>query len=313
MSLVFVGIDVSKDFLDVFIRPIGLSLRCPNTSDGFKELFHFIAPHNPSIVAMESTGALERPIAYYLSSLKIKAAIVNPRQVNSFAKSTGRLAKTDQIDAEIIAHFAEVVSPKITEMPNEDAQWFEALVARRTQICEMITAENNRKLSAHSKMKDKIQAHINYLKKELKDSDRDLDSQIEKSPIWLENKDLLNTVKGVGKVTVMTMVALLPELGKLDNKKIAALVGVAPFNKDSGKSRGKMMIYGGRMEVRNVLYMATLSAKKWNPVIKEMYERLVGRGKIKKVALVGCMRKLLVILNAMLRDRQPFRAPELAA
>jgi transposase len=172
----------------------------------------------------------------------------------------------------------------------------------------MIVAENNRKISAHKKIKDKIQKHIDYLEQELINTDNDIDAQIENNPIWLAHKELLETVDGVGRVTSTVLIALLPELGKTGNKEIAALVGVAPFNKDSGKMRGKKEIYGGRMEVRNILYMATLVAKKHNPIIKEMYERLIGKGKIKKVALVACMRKLLVILNAMLRERAPFRA-----
>ena len=313
MSSLFVGIDVSKDFLDVFVRPLGYSWRCPNSDESFKELSQKLLALSPSLIVLEATGGLERPVVYFMSALKLPVTVVNPRQVCQFARATGKLAKTDILDAQAIAHFGEAVQPKIKPLPDEKAQLLEATVTRRTQLIGMITAETNRKSTAHLSLKSDIGKHVDWLKQELKKTDKDLDNQIEGSPIWAVNENLLDSVPGVGRVTIVTLLAGLPELGKVTGKEISALVGVAPFNKDSGKSRGIRIIWGGRAEVRNVLYMATLVATQWNPVIKEIYEKLLKAGKVKKVALVGCMRRLLVIFNAMMRDQLPFRAAQLVS
>ena len=265
------------------------------------------------MIVLEATGGLERPVVYFMSALKLPVTVVNPRQVCQFARATGKLAKTDDLDAQAIAHFGEAVQPKVKPLPDEQAQLLEALVARRTQLLAMLTAETNRKTTAHRSLKSDIEKHIIWLKQEIKNSDKDLDKQIESSPIWVVNEELLESVKGVGRVTIVTLLSGLPELGKVTGKEISALVGVAPFNKDSGKSRGARVIWGGRADVRNVLYMAALVAKRWNPLIKEIYEKMLKAGKAKKVALVACMRRLLVILNAILRDQTPFRMPQLVA
>jgi transposase len=234
----------------------------------------------------------------------LAVSVVNPRQARDFARATGRLAKTDKIDAQSLAHFAETVRPAPRPILKEEARALGEILARRRQLVGMLTAENNRLLTATTKrVKKRIEAHLRWLEKELARADRDLQEVIEESPVWRENEELLRGVPGVGPVLARTLLAELPELGQLKNKQLAALVGVAPLNRDSGMLRGKRAIWGGRSGVRAALYMGALVATRCNPTIKEFYERLLAAGKPKKVALVACMRKLLVILNAMLRNR----------
>ena len=304
----FVGIDVSKAYLDVAFRPSGERLRVSNSESGIAELVARLSTMRPTLVVLEATGGYQAAVVASLAIAKVPTAVVNPRQVRDFAKATGRLAKTDTIDAEVLAHFAEVIRPEPRPFVDEQTLALEALVTRRRQVIEMITAEKNRLAQSHKSLRSTLKAHINFLQRELQDTNRELDGMLRKTPMWREHEDLLRTAKGVGRMTIATLFADLPELGTLDNKRIAALVGVAPFNRDSGTHRGKRMIWGGRASVRAALYMAALVASRHNPVIRAFYERLCAAGKPKKVALVACMRKLLTILNAMIRTKSPWRA-----
>ena len=304
----FVGIDVSKAYLDVAFRPSGERLRVSNSESGIAELVARLSTMRPTLVVLEATGGYQAAVVASLAIAKVATAVVNPRQVRDFAKATGRLAKTDTIDAEVLAHFAEVIRPEPRPFVDEQTLALEALVTRRRQVIEMITAEKNRLAQSHKSLRSTLKAHINFLQRELQDTNRELDGMLRKTPMWREHEDLLRTAKGVGRMTIATLFADLPELGTLDNKRIAALVGVAPFNRDSGTHRGKRMIWGGRASVRAALYMAALVASRHNPVIRAFYERLCAAGKPKKVALVACMRKLLTILNAMIRTKSPWRS-----
>jgi transposase len=262
---------------------------------------------NPTLVVLEATGGIEMPVAATLAVAGIPIAVVNPRQVRDFARATGRLAKTDSIDAKVLALFAAAVRPQVRPLPDANEQELGDILSRRRQLVEMITAEKNRLRSARSKaVRTHIQAHITWLETELANIDSDLKRIIRESPVWREKDDLLKSVPGVGPVLSTTLLADLPELGTLNRRQIASLVGVAPFNRDSGKLRGKRMIWGGRAAVRTVLYMSTLVATRRNPVIRVFYQRLCAAGKAKKVALTACMRKLLTILNAMLKHGTPW-------
>ena len=306
-----VGIDVSKVQFDVFVRPAGHSARFGNSEQGIAELIAFLKRVPAELVVVEATGGYEFEAVVAMSHAGIPVAAVNPRQVRDFAKGVGRLAKTDAIDAAVIAHFGEVVRPTPKPLPDEAAQALTALLTRRQQLTEMLTAEKLRLAQVHRSMRKSLEKHIAYLKAELKDTDRELKDLIRKSPVWREKDDLLQSVPGVGPVTSAILVARLPELGLLDRKKIASLVGVAPMNRDSGTMRGQRVICGGRADVRAPLYMATLVAVKHNALLKAFYERLVAAGKPKKLALTACMRKLLTILNAMAKAGTPWN-PALA-
>ena len=273
-----------------------------NVPNGIIELVQRFREIEPELVVMEATGGLEVPAAGALAAAGIAVVIANPRQVRDFAKSTGQLAKTDAIDAHILALFAERVRPQVRALPDEDARALNAIVGRRRQIIDMITAENNRLGFALPAVQKGIKKHIRWLERQLDDVDSDLDALIRKSPVWQAKSDLLRDVPGVGPNLARTLIAELPELGRLSNKQIAALVGVAPLARDSGLFRGKRRVWGGRATVRSALYMSILSATKWNPVIRVFYQRLRAKGKPPKVAMVACMRKLLTILNAMIRD-----------
>ena len=304
----FVGVDVSKAQLDVAIRPLGKSLKRANDDEGIGGLVVELKALKPSIVVMEATGGLELPLGAALALAGVPVAVVNPRQVRDFAKAIGRLAKTDALDAEVLAHFAEAVRPEPKPLPDEQAIALEALVGRRRQLVEMLTAENNRLQRSVAAVRPSIKEHIDWLRRRLADIDRDLDKAIKQSPVWRAKDDLLRSVPGVGPVTSRTLLAELPELGKLNRKEIAALVGIAPLNCDSGTMRGKRRTWGGRASVRSTLYMSALVATRRNSFIRPMYLRLIGRGKPAKVAIVACARKLLSILNAMVRENQPWRA-----
>jgi transposase len=304
------GIDVSKDRLDVFLVPEGEAFAFDNDQEGIDSLLERLATaRRPELVVLEATAGYERPVASAIASAGIAVAVVNPRQARDFAKATGRLAKTDRIDAEVLALFASAVSPEPSVLPDEEARALQAILARRRQLLGMLVAEKNRLGMAPEPVAKRIRAHLRWLEKELQRTDRDLDEAIGQSETWGRNEALLRSVPGVGPVLARTLLAELPELGTLTHKRLSALVGVAPFNQDSGKMRGKRAVWGGRAHVRAALYMGALVATRHNPILKEFYGRLLRAGKPKKVALVACMRKLLTILNAMVRDGAVWRCP----
>lgn len=303
VSLIFVGIDVSKAQLDVEIRPSAEKQSFANDKVGIKALVKRLAKIGPTLIVLEATGGYERQVTRALVSADLPAVVVNPRQVRDFAKATGQLAKTDSIDAGVLAHFAEVIRPALRPLPDAVTLELRALTSRRRQILEMIAAENNRLEMTSKAVRKSIGAHVRWLEQALERANQELDRAIEQSPIWKENEELLRSAKGIGPVTSRTLLAELPELGTLDHKQIAALVGVAPFNRDSGSLKGRRSIWGGRAPVRCALYMATLVATKHNPVIRDFYNRLTAKGKIFKVALVACMHKLLTILNSMIKHK----------
>lgn len=306
-SSVYVGIDVSKAQLDVAVRPSAEAWSLPHDMGGITALVVRLAALPPALIVLEATGGLEVPLAGALAEATLPVVVVNPRQVRDFAKATGRLAKTDALDARILAHFAEVVRPSPRPLPDATSQELSALLARRRQLIEMLTAENNRLPRAARPVRQGILSHVKWLERQLGKTDEDLARMIRESPLWREKDDLLKSAPGVGPVMSTTLLANLPELGSLDRKQIAALVGVAPLNRDSGTLRGKRTIWGGRAQVRATLYMAALVATRRNPAIQAFYQRLLAAGKAKKVALTACMRKLLTMLNAMLKHRTPWR------
>jgi len=307
----FVGIDVAKAQLEVFIRPTGESFSVGNDELGIRELLRLLKPAD--FVILEATGGLEVAVASALAAAGIAVAIVNPRQVRDFARATGRLAKSDRLDAEVLARFGEAVRPAARPLANEQAQALEALVARRRQLVEMLTAEKNRRSGAPKVLHRSIDEHIRWLEKRLSGLDNELAELIRETPIWHDRDELLRSVPGVGRVLSSTLLAHMPELGMLNRRQIAALAGLAPFNRDSGSLRGSRCIWGGRAQVRRVLYMAVVAAVRSNPVIKDFYAQLRARGKCPKSALTACMRKLLVILNAMLHNQTPWQTPALAS
>jgi transposase len=307
-----VGIDVSKERLDVCLMPEGEAFAFANDQEGIDSLIeHLQEEARPELVILEASGRYERPAAAAIAAAGIPVAVVNPRQARDFAKATGRLAKTDRIDAQILARFAGAVGPKPSVIPDEEVLTLQAILARRRQLSAMLVAESNRAQMAPEALARRIRAHIRWLEKELERTDRDLDEAIASSSAFARNEALLRSVPGVGPVLARTLLAELPELGTLTHKRLCALVGVAPFNNDSGKRKGKREVWGGRAPVRAALYMGALVATRHNPIIGEFYERLLKAGKPKKVALVACMRKLLSILNAMIRDRTPWRSTHL--
>ena len=304
----FVGIDVSKHQLDVFVRPSGERWSVENSPKGHAQLVTKLCAVVPTLVVLEATGGYQAAVAGELAAGGLAVAVVNPRQVRDFAKATGRLAKTDEIDATVLAHFAEAVRPEPRPFPDELTLELQALVTRRRQLIDMRTAEINRLETCRvEQVRRNIQKMINLLTKQIDKVDDDLDTTIRRSPAWRDREDLLSSVKGVGSTTARTMLTQLPELGRLNRREIAALVGLAPFNNDSGRRSGQRSIRGGRAEVRSVLYMATVCAVRCNAQIRTVYERLVLAGKKPKVALIACARKLLTILNAMVRTNQPWR------
>jgi transposase len=309
---VYVGIDVSKAHLDIAVRPSEERWQVDNTVEGIEQLVKKLSEMKPTLIVMEATGGLEVAGASALAAEGLAVAVINPRQGRDFAKSLGRLAKTDKIDASVLARFGEAVRPEPRTMPNEQAIQLQALLVRRRQLIEMLVAEKNRLSLTHRTVQPRLKEHIAWLEQELDQLDQDLKEHLHESPIWREKDDLLRSVPGVGPVTATTLLAELPELGYLNRKQIAALVGVAPYNCDSGNMRGKRAIWGGRACVRNALYMATLSASRYNPVIRDHFQHLIQLGKPFKVALVACMRKLLTILNAMVHSMKAWQ-PILAA
>lgn len=309
---IYVGIDVAKDQLQVALRPGGEAWSVTNDRAGLRDLAKRLAASKPALVVLEATAGMEMPVAAALAAARLPVVAVNPRNARQFARATGRLAKTDVIDAHVLAQFGEAVKPPLRPLPDAATQELNALVTRRHQLVEMLAAERNRLTQAVAKaVRTGIQEHIRWLERRLADIDQDLSQAIRQTPVWREKDELFQSVQGVGPVLSTTLLAGLPELGALGRKQIAALVGVAPLNRDSGRFRGKRVVWGGRARVREALYMGTLVATRYNPVIRAFYQRLLAAGKPKKVALTPCMHKLLTILNAMARHETPWQTMHL--
>jgi transposase len=300
---VYVGVDVAKDTLDVANSGSQVTHQFHNNHEGIIQAVQHIISLHPSGIILEATGNLEIPLAAALQAECLPVVIINPRQVRDLARATGALAKTDAIDARILALFGLRIEPKVRPLPDKQSREMSSLLARRRQLMEMFIAESNRLSRADDDVQPNIKDHIKWLEEALSDIDNDLDRRIRSSPSWCEKDNLLKSVPGVGKVISTTLIIELPELGQLNRRKIAALVGVAPLNRDSGTLRGKRTVWGGRARLRSTLYMAALVGARRNPVIAAFYERLLKKGKAKKVALVACMRKMLTILNAMIRSK----------
>ena len=297
----FIGIDVAKDVLDVAIRPTRDAWQVSNDEAGITALVEQLRGLRPTLIVLEATARLHVAAVGALTAAGLPVQAINPRQVRDFGKATGKLAKTDAIDATILAHFADAVRPSVRPLPDAQTEALSMLLARRRQLVEMQTAERNRRVGVSPSIRAEIDEHLTWLAARLKQADRELLRLLRSSPMWRQRDDLLQGIPGVGPVLSATLVADLPELGTLSHKQIAALVGIAPLNRDSGRLRGKRAIWGGRSAVRAVLYMAVVSATRCNPVIRAFYTRLIANGKLRKVALVACMHKLLTIMNAMVR------------
>ncbi|MGH8066614.1 MAG: IS110 family transposase [Candidatus Entotheonellia bacterium] len=306
----FVGIDVAKAQLDIAVRPSGERWAVANDAGGVVTLVERLQTLHPTLIVLEATGGLERIATAALATAGLPVVVVNPRQARDFARATGQLAKTDALDARALAHFADVIRPTPRPLPDAQTQELRALLGRRRQLIGMRTAEQNRLAGTSGRLTQDIEAHIAWLNARIATLDDDLETMLRASPLWRENDDLLQSVPGIGPVCARTLLLELPELGMLTRQQIAALVGVAPLNCDSGTLRGRRTIWGGRAHVRTVLYMGTLVATRFNPQLKAFDQRLLAAGKIKKVALTACMHKLLTILNAMLKHRKSWQAQE---
>jgi transposase len=303
---VYVGVDISKDHLDIAINTEKGSRRLNNSTAGIQKAIEYLRGVNPVLVVFEATGGLELPLWQELTEAGIAASPVNPRQIRNFAKAKGVLAKTDTIDAQVIAQYASVMQPQAQAFP--DTQELKEMIARRSQIIEMLTAEKNRlKTARKARVQQDIKVNIAWLKSRLDGVDKDLHEAIKANPEWQQKYEILESTPGIGNTTAISLVAGFAELGNLNRHQAAALAGVAPINRDSGMMRGKRMVWGGRPRIRTALYMATLVATRYNPIIKAFYQRLCTAGKAKKVALTACMRKLLLILNSMLKHNLSWR------
>lgn len=308
MDIIVVGIDVSKDRLDVAVRPSGEAFVVERNASGLERLVDRLRQLSPNIVALEATGGFETVVAATLAAAGLPVVVVNPAQIRAFAKAIGQRAKTDPIDADVIAHFAEATKPQVRALPDEATQLLADLVGRRRQIVEMMAAEGQRDRRVNDKRLKKSIARLRKaLEKELAELDQEIDDQVRGSPAWREKEDLLSSVPGVGPVIAHTLIAELPELGTLSRKQIAALAGLAPFTRQSGQWRGRSFIGGGRTSVRTALFMGAFVAVRHNPVLRAFFQRLCGAGKPKMVALLAVARKLLTMLNAILRDRRPWQ------
>ncbi len=301
---VYVGIDVSAAHLDMAVLPGGEEQRFTNDPQGIKSLTDRLAGMVSVLVVLEATGGMEVPVVGELAAVGVEVVVVNPRQVRDFARATGKLAKTDALDAQVLARFGEAVKPPVRALPDATLRELRGLTTRRHQLTGMLTAERNRLRTASERVQPQIKDHILWLKRQIKELDKDLRDFIRSSPLWRAQENLLRSAPGVGPVVSSMLLAKLPELGALNRYQISALVGVAPLNRDSGTMRGKRKVWGGRASVRAALYMAALVATRYNPVIKAFYQRLLQAGKPKKVAITACMRKLLTILNVMVRDQR---------
>ena len=306
---VFVGIDVSKAELEIAVRPHGTHWSVPRSEGSLPQLVERLRSLAPARVVLEATGGLELSVAGALAAANLPVVVINPRQARDFAKATGRLAKTDPIDAAVLAHLGEALQPDVRPLPDAATQELAALLTRRRQIVDMITAEKNRLAAASVRVRPGISAHIAWLQTQLDGFDNDLRSALRDHRVWRDKDALLQSVPGVGPVLSVTLLAKLPELGTLDRRKIACLTGVAPLNRDSGQYRGSRRVWGGRADVRAVLYMAALAATRWNPAIRAFHQRLLAAGKKPKVAITACMRKLLTILNALVKSGQSWQYP----
>jgi transposase len=311
-SQCFVGIDVAKAQLDIALRPLGERWAVTNDDTGITALVRRLQELVPQLIVLEATGGYQRAVVAALATAGLPVVVVNPRQARDFAKATGQLAKTDALDARALAHFAEAIRPAPRPLPDTQTEELRALLARRRHLVGMRTAEQNRLGSAPRRLQADIQVHITWLNERLAALDDDLDTTLRPSPVWREREDLLRSVPGIGPVCTRTLLLDLPELGTLSRQRLATLVGVAPLNRDSGTLRGSRTIWGGRAHVRTALYMSTLVAVRYNPVLKTFYERLRAAGKAAKVALTACMRKLLTILHAMVKHHTPWQPQELA-
>jgi transposase len=307
----FIGIDVSKQVLEVAKHENDYKFCCPNKKGSFGQLIAELIELRPALIVLEATGGLEIPVVNALHAVGLPVVVVNPRQVRAFAKALGQLAKTDRLDARVLAHFAAAIKPPLRPIKSKDEQELDALMGRRGQLVEMLADEKNRHGSAASDtVRDKIKEHLDWLEDCIAEIDQQLKALVKTSACWQAKDKLLQSVPGIGPVTSFSMIADLPELGKLDRQKISKLVGVAPLNRDSGQQRGTRHIYGGRAQLRRALYMAAVTASRHNPAIKEFYQRLRANQKSFKVAITACIRKLLTIINVMVRDNTLWRSPE---
>jgi|SRR6478736_5568572 len=311
-NALFIGIDVSKDSLDIFVRPLNEKMHVGNNDESIDRLVKDIKSYQPTLIVMEATGSYHRLLLARLLAADLPAIAINPRQARDFAKAIGKLAKSDGMDAEILADFADKVRPDVRAVGEQITEQLDALCTRRRQLVSMMAAEKNRAQVGPAAIRVRIKRHIEWLEKQIAELEEDLNQQIRSTPAWREKDDLLRSFKGIGPTTSHTLLASLPELGHLNRWQIAALVGVAPFNRDSGKYRGQRHIQGGRHDVRAVLYMATLAAIRSNAVIRAFHQRLIASGKAKKVAITACMRKMLTIVNAMVRNRMSW-SPDFAS
>lgn len=307
---VFIGIDVSKRWFDMAVWGQNTDRQFSNDEPGILQMVKLLTELSPTLVVLEASGGWEMTLVAELAFAKLPVTVVNPTRVRDFARAAGQWAKTDKLDARMLARFAQAIRPEVKSLRDEQDEYLAALVARRRQVIDILTAEKNRRTTTHGLVRQRLEEHIRWLEEELNQLKEEIDRFIQSSSLWQTKETLLQSVPGVGPVTSCTLIAELPELGTLNRQKIAALVGVAPFNRDSGPKRGKRRIFGGRAGVRSVLYMAALVGSRSNPVIRDFYQRLLARGKEKKVALVACMRKLLVILNAIIRDQKPWNAKQ---
>ena len=302
-STSFIGIDVSKRLLEVAAHQSDYQFRCANKASAFGELIVELIALRPARIVLEATGGLEIPVVAALHAAGLPVVVINARQVRDFAKALGQLAKTDRLDARVLAHFADAIKPPLRPIKSKDELELDALAGRRGQLIEMLTAEKNRRVSAATEtVRKEIKEHIDWLEDRIAELDEQLQTLLKSSKLWRVKDEVLQSVPGIGPVVSFSMIADLPELGTLNRQQISKLVGVAPLNRDSGQQRGTRHIYGGRARVRSMLYMAALTATRCNPVIKEFYERLLANKKLFKVAITACMRKLLAIINVMVRD-----------
>jgi transposase len=307
----FIGIDVSKKQLEVAAHETDYQFRCPNKVSAFGELIAELINLRPALIVLEATGGLEVRVVSALHAAGLPVVVVNPRQVRDFAKALGQLAKTDRLDARVLAHFAAAIKPPLRPIKSKEEQELDALTGRRSQLIEMLTDEKNRRASAATDtVRDKIKEHIDWLEECIAELDEQLKALLQSSAGWQAKDEILQSVPGIGPVVSFSLIADLPELGTINRQKIGKLVGLAPLNCDSGQQRGTRHIYGGRARLRRVLYMATLTALRWNPVIKEFYERLCANQKPFKVAITACMHKLLNIINVMVRDSISWKSRE---
>jgi transposase len=306
----WVGIDISKANLDVYLRPLGKTFQMANKETAISGLIKELQTYSLNLIVLEATGGLETELLIQLQAAQLPVALINPRQGRDFAKATGKLAKTDAIDAQVLAHFGEALKPQVVVMESDSARQLKELISRRRQVVEIQTAEKNRRERSRGKALTDIEQHLEYLEQSLKKLNQEIEELTQSNQAWIEKVNLLKTIPGIGQVISTTLVSYLPELGQLTAKQISRLVGVAPINHDSGQHKGKRMINGGRAPVRASLYMGAVVAIRHNPIIKDFYERLLSRGKPKKLAITACVRKMLVILNAMVRDQKPWQVSE---